>query len=139
MAVLDEVPGVEITVQVAGRDATEYDDPDAAQREPSEAAEVPTSIKYIECVGGAEFTITTRVQNTYGWGYMNHSLSSNVYVDGKSVNGHLISQSHLYNGLNTRITKGNTAYDHTTGQWLLQRFKFSAISTGTPLGLSRLI
>ncbi|KAI0386078.1 hypothetical protein F5Y04DRAFT_115530 [Hypomontagnella monticulosa] len=130
MAVLEELPGVEITVQVAGRDATEYDHPDAREQQLDGAANVPTSNKFIECVDGSEFTITAKVRDTYKWGYKNHVLSLRFSADGKWLESPLMSQSDNYGGrLHIRVVEGHKAYCHQTKRWLLQRCKFSAIST----------
>ncbi|KAK7756490.1 hypothetical protein SLS62_001324 [Diatrype stigma] len=68
MAVLDKVPGIEVTVQINGQDVVEYNDPDASEFD----ATFPTSSKYIECVDDAEFAVQYHVTNEYKWGYKDH-------------------------------------------------------------------
>ncbi|RYO87780.1 hypothetical protein DL766_004622 [Monosporascus sp. MC13-8B] len=57
MAVLD-VPGIEVAVQISGRDVVEYDGTDA----PEHVRSCPTSSKHIESIDDAEFAIR------YGYG-----------------------------------------------------------------------
>ncbi|KAI1252145.1 hypothetical protein MGN70_006718 [Eutypa lata] len=78
MAILDDVPGIEVAVQINGQDVVEYDDPDASELD----APCPTSSKYIECIDDAVFAIRCRATSHYKWGYKNHSLHFRAMADG---------------------------------------------------------
>lgn len=125
MAILDEVPGVEVAVQIAGEDVVEYDDPEPPS---NDNATYPISNKYIECIDGAEFRIRYKAGEQYNWGYKNHSLQFKVQVDGLYINAYILGESHLFNShyINGRLSK-----DPHTSQVYLHRCKFSAITTGT--------
>ncbi|KAI1101993.1 hypothetical protein F4804DRAFT_281533 [Jackrogersella minutella] len=125
MAVLQDVPGVEVTVEIAGRDAVEYDDPDAREQDSTK----PTSSKYIECIDGAKFGIKMVVTEGYEWGYKNHSLSARSYVDGNFIISRVISRKRLIDGRCVYTEKGNQSYCAQTRQWRLHECKFSAVTT----------
>ncbi|KAI1765109.1 hypothetical protein GGR53DRAFT_465769 [Hypoxylon sp. FL1150] len=122
MAVLEDVPGLKVVVIVAGNEATEYDDPNDVEREPSAC---PTSSKYIECTDDAEFSIKAYITRDYAWGYRNHALSARLKVDGQ----HIRSTFHTERDKNYILFSGRELYCATTKQWYLHRCKFSAIST----------
>ncbi|KAI0181108.1 hypothetical protein GGR52DRAFT_522951 [Hypoxylon sp. FL1284] len=125
MAVLDDVPGIKVVVLVAGNEATEYEDPNHEEAEEHESIPTPTSSKYIECISNAEFSIKAYVTRGYEWGYRNHCLSASFYVDGKRLRKHIHNAD---SGDRIHIL-GREVYDAATSQWLLQKCKFSAIST----------
>ncbi|KAI1469458.1 uncharacterized protein F4812DRAFT_470407 [Daldinia caldariorum] len=127
MAILRDVPGIQVTVQVAGNDAIEYEDPDASEGGETRDATCPTSIKYIECVDEAEFAIKLRVDDTYQWGHKNNALMTHLRLDGKSVSGIIVSQTARVNGTAIGINKGEYAYCTQTDRWLFRKFKFSAV------------
>ncbi|KAK6953414.1 hypothetical protein Daesc_005718 [Daldinia eschscholtzii] len=127
MAVLEDVPGIEVVVQVAGRDAIEYEDPNASERE-TRGATCPTSTKYIECIDGAEFSIRTTITNAYQWGH--HSKSAvklRFRMDGNAIDGSVLKAKDMINGAVTKIKEGQKSYCTQINKWVLQRFKFSAV------------
>ncbi|KAL7627141.1 hypothetical protein AAE478_003917 [Parahypoxylon ruwenzoriense] len=126
MAILEDVPGVELTVVVNGRDAVEYEDPAPPEQEP---AGCPSSSKYIECVDGAEFTIKSRITSDYEWGYRNHAVRIDFMVDGKLIRCKVSKQPNAVNGVAEQVLDGLKSYCSKTRQWMLHRFKFAAIST----------
>ena len=75
MAVLDEVPGIQVAVQINGRDAVEYDDPEPPSHD---HATCPISSKYIECIDDAEFSIRCVANRDYNWGYKKHGLECRI-------------------------------------------------------------
>lgn len=125
MAILDDVPGIEVAVQINGQDVVEYDDPDASELD----APCPTSSKYIECIDDAVFAIRCRATSHYKWGYKNHSLHFRAMADGCRLTGRLLSEKNA--GCDTCIN-GISEDDPLTDQSYLRRCKFSTISTGTP-------
>ncbi|KAI1640149.1 hypothetical protein F4809DRAFT_591663 [Biscogniauxia mediterranea] len=123
MAILEEIPGIEVTVQVNGRNAIEYDDPHASEQE--SAADSPTSCKYIESIDDAEFSVSVVATGRYTWRH-HHALLATLYADGQRVRGKVMEVSSSDN----RITiEGRRHFDMKKQQWYLQRFKFAAIST----------
>ncbi|KAI1483800.1 hypothetical protein F4774DRAFT_104262 [Daldinia eschscholtzii] len=126
MAVLEDVPGIEVVVQVAGRDAIEYEDPNASERETRDAT-CPTSTKYIECIDGAEFSIRTTITNAYQWGHNKNGVDLRLRVDGNAIYGSVLMARDMINGVVTKIKKGQKSYCTRINKWVLQRFKFSAV------------
>jgi hypothetical protein len=124
MAVLEEVPALEVSVHVAGELATEYADPDPAKPRYS----CPTSSKYIESVSGAEFAVHFKVRNTYSWGYRNHSLALYVYIDGKFADGSVVRSSTIQGPVYSQIFRGRRSAD-LMGRVILNKFQFSAVTT----------
>lgn len=124
MAVLDGVPGIEVTIQVNGQDVVEYDDPDASELD----APCPTLSKYIECIDGTEFVIQYKVTNYYKWGYKNHCLHFRPWADGCRLSGKVFLETDLAKG--SMHTKGVHEFDARTNQHYLRKCKFSTISTG---------
>ncbi|KAI1781403.1 hypothetical protein F4818DRAFT_398916 [Hypoxylon cercidicola] len=122
MAVLEDVPGIKVVVVVAGNEANEYDDPNAADQEHSAC---PISSKYIECVDGAEFSVKAYVNKDYAWGYRDHSLVQRFTVDGKHLQSPVIKQ---FDRECTHV-EGYQGYCDRTKQWFCQKCKFSVIST----------
>ncbi|KAG9551951.1 hypothetical protein KCU71_g14152, partial [Aureobasidium melanogenum] len=76
MAVLDGLPGVEITVVVDGKDLHEYQDSDTANKE-------DTVTKYIEAVDGASFAVKIKVIKDFK--FKGDLLCVQVHIDGTLV------------------------------------------------------
>ncbi|OTA85308.1 hypothetical protein M434DRAFT_164023 [Hypoxylon sp. CO27-5] len=124
MAVLEDVPGIKVTVRINGVDCVEYDDPEAREEEPAQ----PTSSKYIESPNDAEFTIMVTVDDNYKWGYKNHVLSFNTLVDSNRIQCPIIREGHtLACGTKTRCIEGKEIFDNETGAWSIHGLKFSAM------------
>ncbi|OTB13772.1 hypothetical protein K445DRAFT_158486 [Daldinia sp. EC12] len=126
MAVLEDVPGIEVVVQVAGRDAIEYEDPNASERETRDAT-CPTSTKYIECIDGAEFSIRTTITNGYQWGHSKSAVELRFRIDGNAIDGSVLMTKDMINGVVTKIKEGQKSYCTQINKWVLQKFKFSAV------------
>lgn len=129
MAILDDVPGIKVTVQVNDQDAVEYDDPAASELD----SICPTSSKYIECLDDAQFTIRSHVTSEYKWGYKDHCLNFRARADGASLMGVVCKEEDMIYGTHTLFTKGALEVDSQTKKMLFRRCQFSAISTGTAL------
>ncbi|KAI0851670.1 hypothetical protein F5Y00DRAFT_228947, partial [Daldinia vernicosa] len=126
MAVLKDVPGIEVVVKVAGNDATEYEDPNASEQDSTNAF-YPTSTKYIECIDGAEFAIQMRVTGDYQWKGQINALNFYIRIDGNYVTGSLVKRKDIVNGIAIFTKEGRKVYNTQTKEWVLQRFQFSAI------------
>ncbi|KAK8107866.1 uncharacterized protein PG998_009879 [Apiospora kogelbergensis] len=128
MTINEDVPGVHVTVQINGIDATEYDAPDAG--EDDEEAPHPTVTKYIECIDNMPFTIRMGANRTYDWGYLNHALSLQVYVDGHWVIGKIFKNPAVYYPLQDEsVIYGREEINASTNQWELRKFKFASVTT----------
>ncbi|TGJ85623.1 hypothetical protein E0Z10_g3168 [Xylaria hypoxylon] len=124
MAVLEDLPGVEVTVQIAGKDAIEYDadDDDDGEKSLAKHPTCPTVTKYIECIDDAEFAIKVVASREYEWGYKNHALMATVYIDGNHIISRIISDP------TEDILDSTKAFCQQSRQWKRYKLKFSAVS-----------
>jgi len=123
MAVLDAVPGLEVTVHINGASATEYDDPEG-----NDSYGLCTVTKYIESAEGTEFSIVTQVKHNYAWGYRGHELVTHVSIDGRHCRATRIFPSSV---LTVTRDTGVVERQPDTQQWVLRKYRFAAITTGT--------
>ncbi|KAI1344071.1 hypothetical protein F5Y15DRAFT_426590 [Xylariaceae sp. FL0016] len=128
MAIICSVPGVEVTIRIAGKTAIEYGDP----ADTGTYGGLPhSSSKFIECLDGQQFTVHLRVTKDYEWGYKNHSLNFALLIDGQWVKGELCRahytrfESWDRDITNRVVPKGDTV--SATG-FISQTFKFSTVS-----------
>ncbi|KAJ2986948.1 hypothetical protein NUW58_g4784 [Xylaria curta] len=119
MAILEDVPGIEVAVQIAGNDAVEYD----ANDNDIVNATCPTVTKYVECVDDAEFAIRIATKRDYAWGYKNHRVSYGVYIDGQPV------ASKNFSHPSQKTVDSKVAFCSQSQQWNGYKLRFSAIST----------
>ncbi|TRX88622.1 hypothetical protein FHL15_010481 [Xylaria flabelliformis] len=123
MAILADVPGIEVTVQVAGKEAVEYD-PDAEEGHSlAESATCPTATKYIECIDEAPFSIKIATSRRYAWGYKGHSLGFLVHIDGNEITSRIVSSPR------DQIICRKNAFCSESQQWKSYELGFSAVST----------
>lgn len=132
MTINEDVPGIEVTVQIHGTDAAEYAADDAA----NEDAVCPTVTKYIECTDSASFRVRVVVDGNYEWGYKNHSLAYYLYIDGKFTRGLLADYKNLtVSNSGTfeyeSMFKDRQDFDGVLDQWVRRKYKFSSVKTGT--------
>ncbi|KAI1496181.1 hypothetical protein F5X99DRAFT_401202 [Biscogniauxia marginata] len=129
MAIVEDVPGVEVTILVRGQPSREYEDGDSSEAQDQAGAACPVACKYIECADDTEFVVQTKITG-YKWGYRNHALSSETYVDGKRIRGVLIRSLKCEQYCPYTCTvQGEEKYDRATGRWSVHRFKFAAVDT----------
>ncbi|KAK8094557.1 hypothetical protein PG997_001242 [Apiospora hydei] len=127
MAVIDGVPGIEVTIWIGGRPAFEYGDPDHSHKPDDAGAKV--SSKYIESRRGEGFSIHVRVNPTYHHQQPSpHTLNLAAYIDGQWVRGELCRENSLSNGpfvaiIKERLTKSRN------GTTVKQPFKFAGLAT----------
>ncbi|CAJ2511373.1 Uu.00g069980.m01.CDS01 [Anthostomella pinea] len=129
MAILEDVPGLEVTVRVAGADLPEHDDPHGQEIESAAANSAPAVCKYLECADDAEFHVHIRVHPDYEWGYRNHSLVARTYVDGKRIRGEVMRAVDTQYVPAVRNVLGQEVYSNLSGLWSLRRFKFAVVDT----------
>ncbi|KAJ8133309.1 hypothetical protein O1611_g306 [Lasiodiplodia mahajangana] len=89
MAIIQGLPGVEVTVFTNGCTAREYDDP-SGLGEVYHCQRVVT--KYIECKDDEPFRIHLKVTDEYPWGFKNHFLNVAAVIDGIWAKGELCWQ-----------------------------------------------
>ncbi|KAI0526301.1 hypothetical protein F5B22DRAFT_641451 [Xylaria bambusicola] len=125
MAVIDEVPGIKVTVQVNGEDATEYIDPHASESDIDGDPGCPVVSRYIESIDDVEFSITVAIDDdTYGWNDVEHDhLAAVVDVDKQQILRRVIRP-----GYKARVVTGVKSYSKGSNQWYRKPLKFSAIS-----------
>ncbi|THY50640.1 hypothetical protein D6C97_06964 [Aureobasidium pullulans] len=97
MAILDSLPGVEITVVVDGEDLHEYQDTDMEDEE-------NTVTKYVEAVTDANFAI--KIKGSQELEYKGDCLSLDVLVDGLRIERPLIGRERTRKGSYTRLVEG---------------------------------
>ena len=127
MAIIDGIPGIEVTIWVNGRPAFEYADPDHHQ---VGQAAPKVSSKFIESRGGATFTIHIRVDRNYNHRQPSpHTLNLAAYIDGQWICGELCREAHLNNGIYRIDIKDRTTQGRD-GTVAMQAFKFAEVATG---------
>ena len=119
MAILRDVPGLQVMVQVGGVDCVEYDDPGPEVTKDSSS---PTSTKYVEAISDAEFSIHFVIDSDFVWGNENYSLLFDFCVDSKLFTSFAIPQDKY---VDTSYSKRQTCTD--SGTWALAAPKFSAV------------
>ncbi|RYP24432.1 hypothetical protein DL767_008602 [Monosporascus sp. MG133] len=135
MAVLNDIPGIEVAVQINGQDVVEYDDPDASEHVRSCA----TSSKYIESIDDAEFTIRYKASLDYNWeGCRDHVLRFRAFADGLKLSGKVIFKTDALCGRCIHV-EGFSKYDPETKNKYTYNCKFSPISTVDDSGRERVI
>ncbi|KAK8107794.1 uncharacterized protein PG998_009807, partial [Apiospora kogelbergensis] len=126
MAIIDGIPGIEVTIWVNGRPAFEYADPDHHQ---VGQAAPKVSSKFIESRGGATFTIHIRVDRNYNHRQPSpHTLNLAAYIDGQWICGELCREAHLNNGIYRIDIKDRTTQGRD-GTVAMQAFKFAEVAT----------
>lgn len=123
MAILDALPGVEVTVLVSNRQAVEYDADDEQQQSLAKHA-CPTSTKFIESIDDATFSIKLVPGRSYSQGYKKHALWFRVYIDGQHI------ESRVLKAKQRDTIDSKTVYDRESRQWKNHQLKFSAIRIG---------
>ena len=117
--------GIEVSVVIAGKALTEYDDEDTADQSPEHPSEVS---KYIEAVSDAEFSIDITVPQSYE--FRADAVAFKLTLDGVFVTNALCRKAKL-----KRLCKdwheniaGSEVKDGE--QWYLRPFKFNDIEIG---------
>ncbi|THX83186.1 hypothetical protein D6D05_03603 [Aureobasidium pullulans] len=120
MAILDSLPGVEITVVVDGEDLHEYQDTDMEDEE-------NTVTKYVEAVTGANFAI--KFKGSRELEYKGEYLSLEVLVDGLCIDRPLIGRDRTRKGSYTYLSEGLTVR-----AGYMRRLRFNTLETVTEHG-----
>lgn len=139
MAVIKEIPGLEVTVEVDGRKAKEYVDPDAVEideddnnnnddlhnAEPGRPR--PHVVKYIEAKPGAAFQF--RLKRTPDFKHLGDSIFFKAIVDGGKDNS--AHNDHSAGKHSTFREKIDCFYSHDSdGNSKAWGFKFGDLNVG---------
>jgi hypothetical protein len=122
MAVLDALPGVEVSVSASGKELTEYEE----RKEEDEPLAVKTVLRYIESISGSEFMINLKISPPFRFDYP--QIGFRVFVDGKYIAGKGCSSHRLVAGhWNSSVLGIDTLLpDGSTG---IRKFIFNSIKT----------
>lgn len=96
MAIHPHVPGLTVSIDVAGQDLPEYDGGDT-QALPNNAV-----TKYIQAVSGAQFAISYRFDNSV-FAFADHAIVAHIYCDGNSTSSHHFKPKTIHTGLRELI------------------------------------
>ncbi|KAK8099879.1 hypothetical protein PG999_010253 [Apiospora kogelbergensis] len=124
MAVLDDVPGIQVFVKVKGGIATEFSD--SGQQQPTENG-CPVVCSYIESFDNRHFAIVTDVNRFHDFSLQNHTLSFRVYVDGGYMVNNCITEDYVRYDYGRRTVSGPLMLDERGQNTVQQKFKFAAV------------
>lgn len=140
MAILDVVPGFEVSVRVNGEPLKEYDDDeDVVAEKPGAIGEYQkarTICKYIEAMSNTEFTVHLTVGTSFNMD--SPGLSTPIFIDGKCANEPGFFKQNYTASIQgnrilvplVRIVEGvNSTAPGKIDQQFLKPFKFSHIDT----------
>ncbi len=121
---LDTSPAIEVTVCVAGRSLTEYEDVDDYR-----AQDFMKGVTYVEAVPDEEFAVYFNAYKAQMGGAKDDHLELSVYVDGKRALSKVLK---IHDGLPgfrwTSHFKGVNRRHN--GAYVLEPFKFASLNTG---------
>ncbi|TGO24900.1 hypothetical protein BPAE_0092g00190 [Botrytis paeoniae] len=126
MAVLDKLPGLEVTVRVNGVQIQEYDDDEDVDIGPGPSGEhqaLRTVSKYIEAIDGAEFSIICTLLPKLKFNAPN--LRARVSVDGNYAQGRIITPEYI--GRFSVQFDGPTNFYPIGNRSTLQKYRFSEL------------
>ncbi|KAH7039983.1 uncharacterized protein B0I36DRAFT_357346 [Microdochium trichocladiopsis] len=116
MAILESVPGIEVTIEVAGSTADEFDDPNTTN-----PASEKSLTKYIECIDDAEFAVMTKIGHGFLWDEA-QVLVFTIHVDGVPARAKIFGPRNV-----DKVQKCEGVLEHQPGKagWGVRKFKFS--------------
>ena len=121
MAVIDEVPGLVATIDVAGLDLPEYND-DEEEEEPKPR----TSTTFVQAESGANFGIATRF-NAAVFPHRHEHIYRLIYLDGKSIAESVLNPTHIAGG---QRQVASTVSANLGDRTVVQKFTFAELSIG---------
>jgi hypothetical protein len=128
MAVIDAVPGVEVSIWIDGQPVKEYEDADEEVDGPLAPNAV---VKYIEAISDTEFTIKPTVRPAF-WAYRQtaYDLAFIVQVDGKRVAGTFWQAAHASHFVPWDFPLEGFYSTDAIGRPTLRPFKFAEVEIG---------
>ena len=130
MAILEDVPGIEVTVCVDGKPLTEYPTENEEvideDQDVIEHREAVTVTNYIESTTDKVFVIKLKVSHPFRMESPN--LSFEIYVDGQEIDFPLLRREQVKQGRIWRHKVEGPSYTRR-GQTFVRPMKFAAINT----------
>lgn len=117
MAILTDVPGLNIEIRARGQELAEHY-PD------EEECHSKTVTKYIEAVTNEEFEVSLSVPKHFK--FFEYDLAVQVYLDGEFADALVLKEVEMRKGLHTRIG-GVKRYDGL--KWQQRNFRFAHLQT----------
>lgn len=127
MAIINDVPGLEVTVLVHSQPLAEYDSP---QTIVNLSSDKNTTVKYIESHDNASFSVCVRANSQYAWDYRNHALQVKLHIDGIYVGNWILGCAEGVLCFDEIVY-----YDYKKKAWLQRKMQFSAVKIGESLRL----
>ncbi|KDN63137.1 hypothetical protein CSUB01_12282 [Colletotrichum sublineola] len=133
MAIIRDFPGVKVTVQIDGRDAIEYDDPDGFETDTNRKNARWRTFRYVESKDDAFFSIRYQIDNSHRWESPDHAFALTLYVDGKRADG-IVCEARRFLNFNPNYVsesaiEGSRQKSTTSDYDRLKKFKFSKVTT----------
>ncbi|KAK1727219.1 hypothetical protein CaCOL14_000794 [Colletotrichum acutatum] len=133
MAVIDELKGVKVTVQVNGQEAIEYDDPDGLENDVNRKHATHRTFNYIESKDDTCFTVKYEVGNMHRWESPKSAFSLYLYVDGKRMDS-VVCEASRFNQFApsykwSTVVEGSRGSSRDPSYDRLSKFKFSQVTT----------
>ena len=120
MAILDRVPGLVVTIGVAGQDIIEYHDADEQEPQPL------THYAYVQAQSGAKFGIATKFDAS-AFPYANDTIYFRLYLDGTFICNWERTPTSLRSGMRRLMDHvGMELGDRT----VLREFSFAELNIG---------
>lgn len=123
MAVMTDLPGVEVTIQVDEVALKEYEDEDEDNPE-------KTHIRYVEAVSGKEFKIIVKLEK--GFRLQGDSFSCNIYADGRWASTKVLEPLQS-DGVSTKARQTVILGFNDFRQ--ITKFRFADLETGNSMQL----
>ncbi|CAG8956667.1 hypothetical protein HYFRA_00012211 [Hymenoscyphus fraxineus] len=129
MAILEGLPGIQVTIESDGRPLDEYPDDEDFKFQEFSAPEKAMSTVFVPCVSDAAFSIGLRTTQEYvpslpPHGPYHNGLNFRVYVNGKRIRGKYTPSASPGNWSST-VSKGRRSLGNNT--YLYQSLSFSTI------------
>ncbi|KAF4775912.1 hypothetical protein HER10_EVM0001842 [Colletotrichum scovillei] len=133
MAVIDELKGVKVTVQVNGQEAVEYDDPDGLENDVNRKHATHRAFNYIESKDDTCFTVKYEVNHMHRWESPKSAFSLYLYVDGKRMDS-VVCEASRFNSFDpfykwSTVVEGSRGSSRDPSYDRLSKFKFSQVTT----------
>ncbi|KAI3555314.1 hypothetical protein CABS03_02877 [Colletotrichum abscissum] len=133
MAVIDELKGVKVTIQVNGQEAVEYDDPDGFENDVNRKHATHRIFKYIESKDDTCFTVKYEVNHMHRWESPKSAFSLYLYVDGKRMDS-VVCEASRFNSFDpfykwSTVVEGSRGSSRDPSYDRLSKFKFSQVTT----------
>lgn len=124
MAILDALPGLSVSISIAGKDLPEYENRDEEIHGP---LATKTVLRYIQSISDSEFVINFRISPPFQLDCP--VLEFRVSIDGTPIRGAICLLTHIKYGCWNYQLLGDKVIHHD-GSGELRKFKFASLKTG---------